>query len=201
VTDAHDMPCTPPDLADPVVGFRQWRLADGRLRSLYSTVQWPGRELRAICVLGDRDYHASPANACSCGIYAYYDPCPRMASAGTRDLVAGAVVLWGRIELHAAGMRAQYARVVALELPVSRRRKRLELAQIGQRLNVPVVPHRKLAAVALEYGLRLDPAMRPPRCWEVSGSGRRGILTSAAASLAAVAGRQARVLTRGGLSD
>lgn len=166
MTDDHELACAAPDLADPVVGFRQWRLTEGGLRSLYSGVRWHSREFRASCALGDRDCHSSPAKTCSCGIYAYYDPCPRTASAGTRDFIGGAVVLWGRIELHATGMRAQYARVVALELPFSRGRKRVEVGQVAERLNVQVVPHRKLEAAALGHGLSLDPAMRPPRCWE-----------------------------------
>jgi len=37
---------------------------------------------------------------------ANYDPCPRTASAATRDLVGGAVVMWGRVELHGTGLRA-----------------------------------------------------------------------------------------------
>ena len=102
VKDDYQSTGTAPDLADPVVGFRQWRLADGRLRSLCSGVQWHGRELGARCALSNPDSHISPANACSCGIYAYYNPCPRTASAGTRAFIAGAVVLWRRIELHAA---------------------------------------------------------------------------------------------------
>ena len=195
------MRCTAPDLADPVVGFRQWRLTDGRLRSLYSGVRWQGRELRARCALDGRHFHESPANACSCGIYAYYDPCPRTASAGTRELIAGAVVLWGRLELHATGMRAQYARVVALELPFSRGRKRLELQHVAQRLNVPVVPHRKLMAVALGYGLPLDAGMRPPRCWENSAPDHRGMLPDVIAAGVGGSGRRSQVVTKGGRSD
>ena len=197
MTDEYDLLSTAPDLADPVVGFRQWRLTDGRLRSLYSGVRWHGRELRARCALRDRDSHESPANACSCGIYAYYDPCPRTASAGTRDFVAGAVILWGRIELHATGMRAQYARVVAFERPFSRGRKQSELVQLAQRLNVPLVPHRQLAAVAMGRGLALDPGMRPPRCWVNSDQGHRGMLPDLVAALVTGSSRRSRLVTRG----
>lgn len=187
---------TAPDLADPVVGFRQWRLADGRLRSLYSGVQWHGRELGARCALSNPDSHISPASACSCGIYAYYHPCPRTASAGSSAFIAGAVVLWGRIELHAAGMRAQYARVVAPELPLSRGRKRVELGQLARGLNVPVVPHRDLAAVARGYGLPVEPAMRPPRRWEVCGGGHFGIVPAVTTSLAGALALRARAGTK-----
>ena len=172
MSQPHAVPVTAPDLIDPVVGFRQWRLADEHLESLYTHVCWEGPELRASCGSGGHDSSDSPAPSCSCGIYAYYDPCPRTASAGTRDFVAGAVVLWGHIEVHAVGMRAQCARVVALELPVSRGRKRLEVRRLAERLGVVAVPHRALAATAYQQGLRLDRSMRPRRQFERGGSAR-----------------------------
>ena len=45
----------------------------------------------------------APQNGCTCGFYAWYAPTPRTASAGTSELVGGAVALWGRVELHAHG--------------------------------------------------------------------------------------------------
>jgi len=163
VNQAHAVPATAPDLIDPIVGFRQWRLADEHLESLYTRVRWEGPLLRASCGSGRHDSSDSPATSCSCGIYAYFDPCPRTASAATPDFVAGAVVLWGRIEVHAIGMRAQCARVVALELPLSRGRKRFEVRRLAQRLGVAAVPHRELSATAYQHGLRLDRSMRPRR--------------------------------------
>jgi hypothetical protein len=80
------------------------------------------------------------------------DPCPRTASAGTPDLIGGVVVLWGRVELHATGMRAEHARVVALELPLSRGRKRRNLVEVAKGLGVPAVRHRELVAAAAEHG-------------------------------------------------
>lgn len=35
-----------PDLVDLIVGFRQWRLSEGALWSLYSGVRWSTAELR-----------------------------------------------------------------------------------------------------------------------------------------------------------
>ncbi|HEY1512074.1 MAG TPA: hypothetical protein VGF93_23915 [Solirubrobacteraceae bacterium] len=104
-----------------------------------------------------------PFKDCSCGVYAYYEPCPRTASAATSDLIGGAVVFWGRIEAHMYGMRGERARIVALELPLSRGSKRRAVVEAAERLGVPAVPHRSLKAVALEHGEVLAPALRPKK--------------------------------------
>jgi hypothetical protein len=104
-----------------------------------------------------------PAKDCTCGVYAYYDPCPRTASAATADLIGGAAVLWGRIEAHMYGLRGTHARIVALELPLSRGRKRRAVVEAAERASVPVVPHRSLKAVAQEHGAVLQPALRPKK--------------------------------------
>ena len=70
------------------------------------------------------------------------------------DLVAGAVAVWGRVELHATGMRAEFASVVALALPISRRAKRARLEAVAAELGVDLVPARRLA----------------PRPWRTAGS-------------------------------
>jgi hypothetical protein len=104
-----------------------------------------------------------PAKDCSCGVYAYYDPCPRTASAATADLIGGAVVVWGQVEAHIYGMRGRHAKIIALELPVSRGRKRRAVIDAADRVGVPAVPHRSLKAVALEHGEVLAPAHRPKK--------------------------------------
>jgi hypothetical protein len=151
-----------PDLIVPLVGFRQWRLAPGGLASVYDGASWPDGCLSARCDRGHSP-EAVPANDCSCGVYAYYDPCPRTASAGTSDLIGGAVVVWGRIEAHIYGMRGSHARIVALELPITRGRKRRAVIETAELLGVPAVPHRALKAVALEHGEVLAPALRPKK--------------------------------------
>jgi hypothetical protein len=150
-----------PDLVDPIIGYRQWRLLDGTLKSMFIAEDWLAASRHAGCYAGRHEPADAPAKDCSCGIYAYYDPVPRMASAGTRELVGGVIVLWGRVELHATGMRAEHARLVALELPLSRARKRREVVAAAQRLGVVAVPHHKLSATALRHGLPLGREMRP----------------------------------------
>jgi hypothetical protein len=149
-----------PDLIVPIIGFRQWRIVAGELMSVYERAPWPNGCITAGCPEGHTEV---PAKDCTCGVYAYYDPCPRTASAATADLIGGAAVLWGRIEAHMYGLRGTHARIVALELPLSRGRKRRAVADAGERIGVPVVPHRSLKALALEHGAELQPALRPKK--------------------------------------
>ena len=158
----EDVDDVAPDLVVPLVGFRQWRLTAEALTSVYDGAPWLEGRITARCDGGHSPTDV-PAKDCSCGVYAYYDPCPRTASATTPDLIGGAVVVWGRIEAHAYGMRGKHARIVALELPLSRGRKRRAVIEAAELLGVPAVPHRSLKAVALEHGEVLRPAFRPKK--------------------------------------
>jgi hypothetical protein len=152
-----------PDLIEPIVGFRHWRLLDGEVRSMFSQTPWVTAEMTARCRGGEHDPAQTPSPGCTCGIYAYYDPCPRTASAMTHDLIGGAVVVWGRVEAHATGVRAEHARIVGLDLPLTRTRKRRAVREIAERFAVPAVAHRKLKPLALAHGSPLPAALRPPR--------------------------------------
>jgi len=152
-----------PDLSEPVIGFRHWRLVDGVLRSMFSRTAWNLVQMTARCAAGRHDPAQTPSPGCTCGIYAYYDPCPRTASAMTRDLVGGAVVVWGRLEAHAVGMRAENARIVALHLPPAVGPKRRAVAEVAAQLGLPAVAHRRLRALALTHGQPLPAVLRPPR--------------------------------------
>lgn len=160
VSSAWLLGSSAPDLCIPVVGFRQWRISRGRLTSPYTGTTWASAELRASCGAGHHDPADTPAPRCTSGIYALYEPCPRMASAATPDFVSGAVVVWGRIEAHATGMRASHARIVGLELPIARGGKRRRIAEIAERLGVPVLPHGALRKTAALHGLPLPPSLR-----------------------------------------
>jgi len=153
-----------PDLVAPILGFRQWRLREGALWSPFSHVRWGDAELRACCSTGVHE-DLAPVKQCTCGIYAYYTPCPRMASTGTVEFVSGAVAVWGHIELHATGLRASHARIVALERPPLGAIKRRRLLEAAESLGVPVVRHRNLPTVASEHGSILPRSLRPPVEW------------------------------------
>jgi hypothetical protein len=150
-----------PDLVDYVVGFRQWRLDRDGLRSLHRPDRWTEATLTAHCPLGRHPGAAAPAHACCCGIHAWYERTPRLASAGTPDLVCGAVVLWGAIELHTTGMRAQFARIVALSLPLSRGTKRRALVSAAHRLEVPAVRYAAVARLAEREGAPVPDSLKP----------------------------------------
>ena len=153
------------DLVEPILGFRQWRLRDSGLWSPFSEVLWASVELRARCARGRHEHADTPAKSCACGIYAHYDPCARTAAAGTREFVSGVVAVWGRVELHATGLRASHARIVALERPPFPGARRGRLAGVAERLGVPAVRRRDLAVVASEHGAPLAAALRPPSEW------------------------------------
>lgn len=166
MTDLPEIAESAPDLIEPIIGYRQWRLVGPSLTSLFNDTRWERVQLSARCDTGSHHPELVPEHACSCGIYGYYDPCPRTASVLTRDLVAGVVVMWGRVELHGTGLRAEHAEIVALELPLSLGPKRRRVLEVTDRLGIVAVAHRQLRSVAREHGAPLDPSLRPPRVRE-----------------------------------
>jgi hypothetical protein len=152
-----------PDLIEPVVGFRAWRLDDDFLLSP-STDEWwpPGTELAARCLRGTH-LEPAPAHDCDCGIYAYYEAYTSATWYATRpaDSIPGAVLAWGRIEASYAGMRAQFARLLCLGLPpwADRARKRHIYAG-ATRLGIQVTPLKDLARVAADAGQPIPPILR-----------------------------------------
>jgi hypothetical protein len=149
-----------------VIGFRQWNIRDDRLHSPFRGDVWDDVELHANCERRTDDPADAPAADCECGVYAYYDQPPR-SSAARRDLVIGAVVVSGQIQLHGAGMRASHARIVGLALPPTSGARRRRLLAAAAYLEVPVVAFRQLKAIAVA-------AARPRRSRCRSRCGHRG---------------------------
>ena len=160
-----------PDLITPVVAFRAWRMIDGRLLSPYIPCRWEGREMHAICYPANRilergrgwlaEPHESPHPDCRCGIYAYHRP-GTQTYFGEWEWTEGIVTAWGRIEAHAAGLRAQHARVEALGLPPSNEpTRRRSVETIADRLGVPLVSRDDLAGAAAAYGAPLPQSLLP----------------------------------------
>jgi len=102
-----------------------------------------------------------PSGRCSCGVYAYYRPLPRTASVIWPELVAGAVALWGEVQAHATGLRAQHAQAVVLALPMGHGRKRRELLTLAEELGVEVVSPRHLRSAAAVHGGALPHKLKP----------------------------------------
>jgi hypothetical protein len=152
-----------PDLVEPVVAFRAWRVVDGTLHSPYIPCRWEGPVMHAQCYPANRSLefgrgwltapHAPPHRDCRCGIYAYHRP-GTQPYYGEFRWVEGIVAVWGRIESHRDGLRAQHARVCALG-------RRPGAPEIAARLGVDLVEPDGLADAAPRYGGRLPPALVP----------------------------------------
>jgi hypothetical protein len=155
------MAASAPDLVRPIVAFRQWRLRDDGLWSLRADEHWGRGVLTARCHAGVHDGPA-PQNGCTCGFYAWYVARPRTAAALTADLVNGVVAMWGSVELHAHGLRAEHAMVAVLALPLLPGPKRGRVRAVARALEVEAVPARRLCAAALEHGDPIPKSMRPP---------------------------------------
>jgi hypothetical protein len=158
-----------PDLIEPIIGYREWVIIGEELLSPLARMRWDAGPMRAEClalcrragVLSRRlspRHCPAPDSDCVCGIYALFAPHDRRG----RDplaLVRGAVVLWGRIEVHAgAGMRAEFARIVALALPSPPSRPGPVL-RVAQLLGVEAVPVEQLTQAAAAHGQPLPPSL------------------------------------------
>ena len=148
-----------PDLVEALVGYRQWRLHDGILHSAFVDYEWSRGINTARCDIDARHRDPPPGHACVCGLHAWYRPCPRLGYA-TPELVGGAVALWGDVELHPTGMRAQHAAIVALVLPLARSKRR-RVVGVADDLEVEAVPARHLTEVAMHHGGLLAAGMAP----------------------------------------
>jgi hypothetical protein len=160
-----------PDLLEPVVGFRAWRIIEDRLYSPYIPVRWPERVHHARCYPANRallfghgwleEPHSSPHPACKCGIYAEHQPVTDRYF-GEFDWAAGIVTVWGRVEVHADGLRAEHAEVQALGIKPGWSARRADgVRRVAAALGVPTVLESDLAAVAGELGAPIPPSLLP----------------------------------------
>jgi hypothetical protein len=152
-----------PDLIEPIVGFRNWRVyrtgpASGELSSPFFPVPWRGRVVRAECRRWRtpeellESSHTAPDAGCGCGIRAYHSP-PDGFSKVDYQAVTGIVTVWGRIEIGAEEMRAERARVEALALYHRWSRRQTEAVRAtAANLGVDLVDLRELSAAAAGYG-------------------------------------------------
>lgn len=156
----------------PVVGFRQWVVVGDEIYSPLARTAWGYEPMEAECLARCRGAgglwrrateHRGPApNAeCVCGIYALFTP-ERLSRRDRLSRVSGAVVVWGRLEVHEAGMRAQFARIVALALPGGRHRGPDRMVSgLATRLGVQAVSARDIEAAALAHGDALPTVLVP----------------------------------------
>ena len=160
-----------PDLIEPVVGFRKWRVVRDHLTSPYIPLRWDEPVIHARCFPANRSLlfgagwldepHDAPHPRCRCGIYAWH----RLPAAGVvpdPDRALGVVAMWGRIEVHGDGMRAECAAVKALGFsPRLGARHRTTMENIAERLGVELVEERSLIEAARRYGAPLPRSLLP----------------------------------------
>jgi len=160
-----------PDLIEPVVGFRKWRVVRDHLTSPYIPLRWDEPVVRARCYPANRSLlfgegwldepHAAPHPRCKCGVYAWH----RLPAAGAvpdPDRAFGVVALWGRIEAHEDGMRAENAALKVLGYaPHLGARHRRTMESIAERLGVELVEERCLPPAAAEYGAPVPGTLLP----------------------------------------
>ena len=157
-----------PDLIEPIVGFRIWRIfrtGPAELSSPYLPVVWSEPVVRAECRRWRspedllRDTHAAPHPDCGCGIRAYPTPTSDFSKVDYRA-VSGIVTVWGRIEIERDEMRAELARVEALGLYRRwSRRQRDAVREVASTLGADLVDLHELDAAAGSYGAPPPPSL------------------------------------------
>ena len=153
-----------PDFVRPALGFRSWVVDQhGVLRPISAVGTWTPGVNHAECHRGLR--HRAPAADCECGLYALHEFGDRTWAPPGPDVVHGAVIGWGDVEVHETGFRAEFARVVALAEPSHVLGARaLTLAERSARLyGVELVSHSHLLAEGRRWGEPLPADLRPRR--------------------------------------
>jgi hypothetical protein len=162
-----DVP-TAPDLLAPVHAFRDWRVTPDGLLSPRTGVPWTGRVMAATChPCTAEDFiqppHRAPGQACHCGIHAYFRPNYETSRVDYTG-VTGIVTVWGHVQVHEHGLRAEFARVEAMGV-YSRwtRRQKALVDEVAGLLGVDVVDLRELEAVAHDYATPVPASLAPAR--------------------------------------
>jgi hypothetical protein len=105
---------TPEQRAEPLVGWRIWRVVGDTLRAAVWGAEWPAQaRFEADCLELRPAPHASPDRGCECGVYAFKrrEDAELLAREKVdRDVLAlGRVSLWGRVIETERGFRAERA--------------------------------------------------------------------------------------------
>lgn len=120
----------------------------------------------------------TPGQECECGFYALHGPSDfwygnqgqnqglwagfAISATDADPLVSGVIVGWGKVQVHHQGFRAQFARIVALALPESKRDAVVTRA-VAAAYGVPCVPVDELPRIAAEFGSTVPAEMRPEK--------------------------------------
>ena len=158
------------EVVRPIIGYREWVVVGDEILSPLARTPWGAGPMQAECLPSCREAQGlwrtaaphsepPPAPGCVCGIYALFAP-GRSRGRERLAIVRGAVVLWGRIELHRRGMRAEFARIVTLALPSSQGHTDA-VFRVARQLDVEAVRARDLPLAAQAYGEPLEPTFIP----------------------------------------
>jgi hypothetical protein len=104
----------------PAVGWKVWRVHEGRLLSVLYGDPWPVDEpVRATCRRHVHVAHEAPAIGCECGIHAGRElhAWDHYLAVGAEERVFGRVLLWGAVLEGASAWRGQLARPVEIFVP------------------------------------------------------------------------------------
>jgi hypothetical protein len=167
-----------PDLIEPVLGYRVWRVRDGLLHPWCQHGPWlPQQPQRADCLRAGTT-HIAPASGCHCGFHALHSLDAKLGSYSVRDYataadgrhmgvfgrvqgwvgwVAGAVVAWGRLEVHVNSFRAEYAKPVA----IIRGAREQMCHDVARRYSCALVSIDDIEEVARRYGRAIPERLRP----------------------------------------
>jgi hypothetical protein len=145
-----------PDLLEPVHAFRDWRITPDGLTSPRTGVVWSSPVLAAECHPRTaesliRPPHRAPGRDCSCGIHGYFRPGYETSKVDYQG-VTGIITVWGDVELHHDGLRAQFARVEALGVYARwTRRQTTAVYDVADELGVDVLDLDDLEESAVRY--------------------------------------------------
>lgn len=158
-------------VAAPIIGFRAWKVFEGGLMSLCAgyvpTPPWPpGTRAVATDVSGARFDRGPkrPRPDDKIGLHAYrnlqdaIDEARGVVSPDGWPVVAGAVMMWGVVQIHESGYRAQYARPVALldaGLPGG-------TPEVDERYELPFLPPDELVEYARGSGGEIEASAGDP---------------------------------------
>jgi hypothetical protein len=104
----------------PAVGWKVWRVENGKLLSVLYGDPWPVDEpVRATCRRHVHVAHDAPAIGCECGIHAGRElgAWDHYLAVGADERVFGRVLLWGAVLEGATAWRGELARPVEIFVP------------------------------------------------------------------------------------
>jgi hypothetical protein len=169
-----------PDLVEPIVGWRIWRITrnrgEARLSSYFYRSEWPVLEpLRAQCSAPrmmwtrERRCHLAPAPYCVCGVHGahwqlFAAEIKRSHLARKPRFALGEVALWGTVVEAERGWRAEFAYPRRLFVPLRKRggpfedfKLALELGAYGVDVELFDAPNAATALAEIENRAAVTP--------------------------------------------